>query len=208
MGFKNYFSKQARKPSGIFGQLFMSKIFDIGNIFLNTFMKEMLSLENTDYVLEIGFGTGKLISEMADIVNKGLIEGIDFSETMVAIAQKRNKKYIDKGKIIIKQGDFEKTSYNDNSFDKICSANTIYFWKHPDNYIKKISKILKPGGKLVLGFADKEYLQRKKLSRNIFQFYSKDDIKQLLKRNGFSNVIDIITREKGSQKCHCAIAMK
>ncbi len=208
MGFKNYFSKQARKPSGIFGRLFMSKIFDIGNIFLNNFMKEMLTLEKTDHVLEIGFGTGKLISEMAVIVNKGLIEGIDFSDTMAAIAQKRNKKYIGKGKIIIKQGDFEKTSYNDNSFDKICSANTIYFWKHPDSYIKKINRILKPGGKLVLGFADKEYLQRKKLSRNIFQFYSKDDIEQLLKRNGFSNVIDIITREKGSQKCHCAIAMK
>jgi ubiquinone/menaquinone biosynthesis C-methylase UbiE len=80
-------------------------------------MKEQLLLQENDHVLEIGFGTGKLIFEMAKRVNKGLIEGIDLSETMVAIAEQRNKNYLAQGRVIIRQGDFEETAYNDNRFD-------------------------------------------------------------------------------------------
>ena len=96
---------------------------------------------------------------MAKQVNKGLIEGIDLSDTMVAIAEKKNKNYIAEGKVIIRQGDFEETAYNDNCFDKICSANTVYFWTQPDNFIKNILRILKPGGKLILAFVDKAQLE-------------------------------------------------
>jgi ubiquinone/menaquinone biosynthesis C-methylase UbiE len=99
--------------------------FSEGNAAINDFMKEQLLLQENDHVLEIGFGTGKLIFEMAKRVNKGLIEGIDLSETMVAIAEKRNKNYLAQGRVIIRQGDFEETAYNDNRFDKICSANTM-----------------------------------------------------------------------------------
>ena len=208
MNFNEYFSNQARKPFGLFGKLVMSRIFDQGNLFLNNFMEEMLSLEKSDHVLEIGFGTGKLIFNMAKLVKSGIIEGIDLSNTMVVIAEKKNKKYISKGKVIISQGDFENFTYNDNSFDKICSSNTIYFWPHPYDYIKKIKRILKPGGKVVLAFEDKEHLEKKPLNPEIFQFYSKDEIVSLYKRNGLYKDINIFSREKGSQRYHCAVAFK
>jgi cyclopropane fatty-acyl-phospholipid synthase-like methyltransferase len=100
--FKNFFSEQARKPSGLFGRWVMSRIFDRGNAAINDFMKEQLLLQENDPVLEIGFGTARLICEMAKRVNTGLIEGIDLSDTMVAIAKKKNKKYIAEGKVISK----------------------------------------------------------------------------------------------------------
>jgi hypothetical protein len=34
MDFSKFFSEQARKPSGIFGQVVMSAVFDIGNAFI------------------------------------------------------------------------------------------------------------------------------------------------------------------------------
>ena len=71
MSFKTFFSEQARNPSGIFGRLVMSKIFDMGNARLNRFMKEELELEENDHVLEIGFGSGKLIYQMSSLINKG-----------------------------------------------------------------------------------------------------------------------------------------
>jgi ubiquinone/menaquinone biosynthesis C-methylase UbiE len=208
MNFKTFFSEQARKPSGLFGRWVMSKIFDHGNVAINDFMKELLSLKENDHVLEIGFGTGKLIFEMAKRVNKGLIEGIDLSDAMVAIAEKKNKKYIAEGKVIIRQGDFEETTYSDNHFDKICSANTVYFWPHPDNYIKNILRILKPGGKLILAFEDIEQLESRPLSTNVFRFYQPDEIITLLSRNGFSGSIDMISREIKAQRYHCAVAVK
>jgi ubiquinone/menaquinone biosynthesis C-methylase UbiE len=208
MSLKTFFSEQARKPSGLFGRLVMSRIFDLGNTALNDFLKELLSLQENDHVLEIGFGTGKLIAEMAKIVNQGFIEGIDLSNTMVSMAKKLNKKHIAEGRVNIKQGDFAETNYHDESFDKICSANTVYFWQNPDNYIKKVLKILKPGGKLILAFEDKEQLEKRSLSTNVFHFYSQHEIENLLDRNGFSGDIDILSREKKSQKYHCAVAVK
>ena len=176
----------------------MPRIFDLGNA----------ALQENDHVLEIGFGTGKFINEIAKLLNKGLIEGIDLSDTMVAVAKRKNKKYIANGKVIIKQGDFEKTPYNDDSFDKICSANTIYFWPNPDNYTKRIFRILKPGGKLILAFEDKDQLESRPISTDVFKFYSLDEIKNLLNRNRFSGDIDIFSKKIKSQRYHCAVAAK
>ncbi|MGD8739411.1 MAG: class I SAM-dependent methyltransferase [Desulfobacterales bacterium] len=208
MNFKTFFSEQARKPSGLFGRWVMARIFDLGNAALNDFMKELISLKENDHVLEIGFGTGKLIFNMAKQVKKGVIEGIDLSDTMVAIAEKKNKKYIAQGRVIIRQGNFAETAYGHNRFDKICSANTVYFWPQPDNYIKKILRILKPGGKLILAFEDINQLESRQLNTTVFHFYHQDEIVTLLSRNGFSRSIEVVSKEKRSLRYHCAVAVK
>ena len=208
MGFKEYYSNQARKPSRIFGRLVMSRLFDKGNSPLNNFMKEMLSLNENDNVLEIGFGTGIVIFEMAEFVNKGIIEGIDFSDTMAAIAKKRNKKYIAKGKVILKHGNFEETNYADNSFDKICSANTIYFWPQPDIYAKKIFRILKPGGKVVLAFEDKQGILEKPLSQDVFDLYTVEEVEELFIVSGFTAEVKTESIKIGKLLMHCTVAIK
>lgn len=208
MNFKEFFSKQAEKPSGIFGRMVMSRIFEKGNSDLNNFMKELLSPEETDHILEIGFGTGGLISDMAAITKKGIIEGVDFSETMVSIARKRNKKYMEKGRVRIRKGGFEKMSYSDDSFDKVCSANTIYFWKDPVNTAGKILKILKPGGKLVIGFGDLEELKKKPLSSEVFRLYSNNEVRNILKKSGFTGSVDVVSKQGKSFILNCAVAVK
>jgi ubiquinone/menaquinone biosynthesis C-methylase UbiE len=208
MGFKTFFSEQARNPYGLFGRYIMPIIFDQGNATLNALMGELLDLEEGNHVLEIGFGTGRFINTMAKYIRNGCIEGIDLSKTMVAIAKRKNQKFIEQGKVIIHQGDFKIADYRDNSFDKICSANTIYFWPDPDGYAKKIYQILKPGGKAVLAFEDIKQLERKSLSNRIFKFYRPDEIEGLLMRNAFSGGIDIYSKRIKSLQFHCAVAVK
>jgi ubiquinone/menaquinone biosynthesis C-methylase UbiE len=208
MSIKTFFSKQAGKPSGFFGQFVMSRVFDWGNVSLNAFMKELLSVQKHDRVLEIGFGTGKLIAEMAQLVTTGVIEGIDVSATMIALAEKRNKRFIAEGKVILRHGDFKDAAYPENCFDIIYSANTIYFWKEPDQCIRKIRSILKPEGRVILAFEDKAQLERRSLDTDVFHIYHQDEVKQLLSRNGFSNEIEIVSREIRTQWFHCAMAVK
>ena len=74
MGFSTYFSKQAKKPSGIFGRLFMSRIFDKGNLELNNFVMETLAIKESDHVLEIGCGTGSLLKRIANELENGAAE--------------------------------------------------------------------------------------------------------------------------------------
>jgi SAM-dependent methyltransferase len=207
MSFRTFFSKQVRKPTGFFGRLIMSKIFDLGNAVLNDLMGELLTLQENDHVLEIGFGTGKLITEMARQARRGLIEGIDLSSTMVDMAKKRNRQYIAKGRVKIVLGDFDQVKYRDNGFDKVCSANTIYFWPDAKYTVRKIQRVLRPGGKLVLGFEDKAQLAKRQLNANVFSIYDENDVAQLLADVGFSDV-EIKSKEMKSALVHCVIAAK
>ena len=208
MSFKTFFSEQARNPSGLFGRYVMPVIFDKGNATLNSLLEEKLSVKADDHILEIGFGTGKLIKNIARKLETGSIEGVDLSATMVEIAERKNARNIKEGKVIVRFGDFGEMDYQDHSFDKICSTNTIYFWTHPDKYIEKIHKLLKPGGFLALAFEDKDQLETKPLNRDIFRFYSLDEIDHLLGTNGFSGAIKKYTSEIKSDSYHCVIATK
>jgi ubiquinone/menaquinone biosynthesis C-methylase UbiE len=208
MTFSTYFSKQARKPTGLFGRVVMSIIFNRGNAYLNRFVNELMSVQAYDHVLEIGFGTGKLIQRMAQHINEGHIEGIDISSSMVSIAKKRNKKYIADGKVKIQQGNFDEISYKNYSFTKACSVNTICFWSEPEKTAKKIADLLKPEGQFIVAFEDKELIEQKNLDKNIFRLYSKGDVKNLLKNAGFSTDVRIETRTKGKSVFHCAVAIK
>jgi ubiquinone/menaquinone biosynthesis C-methylase UbiE len=127
MDFSAFFSKQARKPEGLFGRTVMRIVFDHGNAFLNNFVHDLMSVQSDDRIIEIGSGTGKLVYKMARKIDKGLIEGVDFSPAMVSVARKRNRNNIAKGKVRILEGDFENMPYEKEKYSKACSVNTLYF---------------------------------------------------------------------------------
>jgi len=99
------------------------KIGKAGNLFY-----ELMSVQVNDRIIEIGFGTGKLIRKMAKHIDSGLIEGVDLSSTMVSIAQKRNKNDIAEGKVKIIESNFDEILYEKDWFTMACSINTLYFW--------------------------------------------------------------------------------
>ena len=104
--------------------------------------------------MEIGFGPGKLIHEMAKITTEGTVEGIDFSDTMLNQANKVNKLYISSGVVRLQKGECSKLPYDNESFDKLCSVNTLYFLEDPDKCFLEMFRVLKHGGNIVIGFRD------------------------------------------------------
>lgn len=207
MSYSTFFSRQAKKPSGLFGRFIMSKIFDKGNAKLNELAFEAISVQADDRILEIGFGTGNLIKEMAKKIEDGFIEGIDFSDSMISIARKRNKKMISQNKLKLLKGNFDERVYSKESFDKVCSVNTIYFWPEPEQTAKKIAEILKPDGRFVTAFVDAENLKQKQFDGEIFRLYGKDEIKSLLIENGFASV-SVNSKKAGTSLFHCVVAKK
>lgn len=150
----------------------MAAVFDYGNTTVNALMRDALEIQKDDRILEIGSGTGKFLRETAQLLDTGHIEGIDFSSTMVEMAKRRNRKSIETGRVRIRQSDFETEEYHDACFDKVCSANTVYFWPRPDEIVKKIYRILKPRGRVVLTFEDIRQLEERSLDAGIFNLYS------------------------------------
>ncbi len=203
-----FFSKQARKPTGIFGRYYMSRLFEKGNAELGDLVREITALGNNDLALEIGFGTGKLMADMAASLEKGCIEGVDFSESMVRIAREKNLKQIEKGRIKLRLGDFDEEVFEDSRYHRIFSVNTIYFWRKPEITIAKINRLLAPGGKLVLGFIDKDQMEKMPLSRDVFRYYTPDMAADLLAEHGSLKNVEIISKKGEQATCFCAVGIK
>src|SRR5262245_10622337 len=56
----------------------------------NLWVVSLLDVQSTDRVLEVGFGPGLAIAELARHATRGRVYGIDHSEVMVRQASKRN----------------------------------------------------------------------------------------------------------------------
>ena len=206
MFFLNYFSKQARKPSGLYGRFYMSRVFEKGNMELNDLVYENLGIRPDGRVLEVGFGTGLLIFRIAREMDTGRVEGIDFSRAMVSAAKRKNREWIRKKTVQLHQGDVDTAEFEPKVFDTVFSVNTLYFWKNPETTVSRMCRIIKPGGKLVIGFHHKQDMEQMPLNRAVFQYYSPGDLTALLSTEKTIKDIKIVSK-KGKQKPnYCAIA--
>ena len=200
-------SLQARKPTGLIGRYLMTKIFNEGNNDLNSFVMDMLELQSSDRVLEIGFGPGKLINQMAAITTEGVVEGIDFSEVMLKQASRANKHHITHGKVRLQRGECKNLPFENESFNKLCSINTLYFWKDPDKYFLEMFRVIRPGGIIAIGFRDDKQMSSLNLSRDIFTTYSQIEVVSLLSNAGFSDAR--VAEKKGKPfLSYCALAAR
>lgn len=50
----------------------------------------------------------------------------------------------------VSQGSVEKLPFTDDSFDKITTVESFYFWPDPPENLKEVSRILKKGGTFLL----------------------------------------------------------
>ena len=95
-------------------------------------------------VLEIGCARGafsRLVVQKSPSVK---LTAIDISEVAITDAAKTP------GTIDFRVGDAEKLEFADNSFDFVFSCETLEHIPHPENMLKEIYRVLKPGGKFIL----------------------------------------------------------
>jgi SAM-dependent methyltransferase len=104
-------------------------------------------------------------------------------------------------------GECSHLPYDNDSFDKLCSINTLYFWKAPDTYFREMFRVIKKGGKIVIGFRDDKQMSSLKLCNDIFSIYSVDEVVSMLSNAGFSD--PHILDKEGKPFCsYCAVAIK
>ena len=101
-------------------------------------------------VLDIGCGGGATLKRMSDCVTTGHLTGIDYSETSVRTSRQTNTEAIKAGKMDVSQGSVEKLPFADDSFDKITTVESFYFWPDPPENLKEVSRVLKKGGTFLL----------------------------------------------------------
>jgi ubiquinone/menaquinone biosynthesis C-methylase UbiE len=95
--------------------------------------------------------------------------------------------------VAVVQGVAEALPFAAASFDAVLVVTTICFVDAPSRLLAEASRVLKPGGTLVIGFIDREspigqdYLAHQ--AENVFYraatFYSAEDVERLLRQAGF-----------------------
>jgi ubiquinone/menaquinone biosynthesis C-methylase UbiE len=143
------FNSQFAHPEGWAGRL-VGTILAWKNRERNAWTISMLDIQPNDQVLEIGFGPGQAIQEVAKLVPNGFVVGIDLSDVMVAQASKRNAVAIRSGRVLLRQGSESPLPFEDNKFNKVFAVNSMQFWPNPIAGLQELRRVLRPGGRVVI----------------------------------------------------------
>jgi ubiquinone/menaquinone biosynthesis C-methylase UbiE len=153
-----------------------------------------LKLQDGETVLEIGPGNGSHITALLNQAGNLHYTGLDISATMLAEAARINAAYVAEGSVTLLQADGEHIDTADNSFDKIFTVNTLYFWKDPAAYLAEIIRVMKSGAALVLTFATRDFMENLPFVQYGFTLYTREEVEQLLTAGGLH--IDGVFEEK------------
>lgn len=144
-----------------------------------------LQITDGDLILELGHGNCKHLPEILEKANHTSYYGLEISKLMQQQASATNAAATQANRASFHLYDGKKTPFAQNTFNKILTVNTIYFWENPEEFIKEIYRILKPGGLLAISFADKDFMESLPFTAYGFDLYSKERIYTLAEIAGF-----------------------
>jgi len=156
------------------------------NAKMNAFALRLLEPADTDRILEIGFGGGLNLPLL--IEKAGFVGGLDRSSSMVGQAATRFSEAVAAGKAVFQEGNIEALPFEPASFGKVCTINTIYFWSSLDAGFAEIYRVLAPGGRAIVGFLPKEWMDRGNFPPDIFTSRAMDDVLTAVSNAGFRDV--------------------
>ena len=112
---------------------------------------ELLDVQEGEAVLEIGFGTGYSLVEIARRVGAtGKAYGIDVTPEMVELAKKRLEKEGLAEGVELCDGDAREMRYENRQFDAVYMAAALELFDTPDipRVLAEIKRVLRPTGRL------------------------------------------------------------
>ncbi len=112
---------------------------------------EMLQIKKGETILEVGFGTGQCLIQIAERVGeRGKTYGIDISSGMLQVAARKIDKAGLSDRVELYLGDALQMPYRSNKFDAVFLSFTLELFDTPEipKVLDEIKRVLKPGGRL------------------------------------------------------------
>lgn len=112
--------------------------------------------------------------------------GVDISETMYNEARKLNKDFESQADFVLYEG--KNLPFEDKTFDKIFTVNTVYFWENPVEFLNEIYRVLKKEGTFVLTFGQRKFMETLPFTEYDFTMYSNSEMEELVSKSHFKRM--------------------
>lgn len=149
----------------------------------------LMDLKATDRVLDLGCGTGWASRRMARVVPQGEVVGIDVADEMLRRAEQASSGV---PSVRYQWGSAEGIPAADNSFDKVLSVESFYYYADQGKALDELRRVMGPGGRLFILinlYSDNRYslLWVDELKVPV-QVHSEAEYLEMLRRHGFTEV--------------------
>lgn len=104
-------------------------------------------------ILEIGFGPGLALAELAKRYSTAAIYGLDPSTVMHRHASRRNRRSIEAGAVHLFEGTAEAIPLPSGSIDAVVAIDNLHFWPQPEHGLSEIRRVLVSGGRMICAFS-------------------------------------------------------
>jgi SAM-dependent methyltransferase len=188
LGITSAVGKQFQHPRGWFGRT-VARVMTRMTAPSVAWTIDLLAVEATDEILEVGFSGGDGIEKLAARARNGHVIGVDVSKTMLAAAAKRNTAAIANGRVELVRAPGGTLPFEDGRFDKACTINTAYVLESPGDVFTEMFRVLKPGGRAAVEFPERERFMQFRLLRGPgFHFHQLEDLRAAFETAGFTAV--------------------
>lgn len=131
-------------------------------------------------LLDVGCGSGYLLSRLAAERPSARLCGLDISPKMLAHAA---KKLQGAAGVTLKEGGAGELPYADGEFDAVTCVMSFHHYPYPARAVAEAFRVLKRGGVYILSDVDKRGMGEP--GEEEFAFYTADDAARLLADAGF-----------------------
>lgn len=122
---------------------------------------EQLNVLPYQHLLEVGYGSGKMLQAVAKKLKIGFIAGIDDSASLYQQAMRRNRRAVEDQLLQLHVGPLHQLPYPSHYFHTIYGTNMHLSWKDPAMEFLRLSNLLRTGGRLVTILQPRWSLQEK-----------------------------------------------
>jgi SAM-dependent methyltransferase len=175
---------QLRNPSGLFGRM-AGSLMGLVNAKPNAVALAALDLGDGDSLIELGCGPGHALQSLLRARRLKQAVGLDWSETMLAQAARRNRLALEAGRLALVRADFAKLPFDNETADAVLAVNVIYFMSASS--IGEARRVLRLGGRLAVYATHGSAMRRWPFaSRHSHRLFDRKRLAALLAEAGFT----------------------
>ncbi|UTN05810.1 class I SAM-dependent methyltransferase [Flavobacterium bizetiae] len=188
-------ASQLKHPTGEKG-IEMGNMMNETNINMTHHSIQNLHITAGNTILELGHGNAGHVAFIFEQAENIKYYGLEMSELMFQEARQINRNFVSQKQAFFSIYDGNTIPFQEASFDKIFTVNTIYFWQEPEKLLSEIYRVLKPKGILCLTFAEESFMKQLPFTQFEFELYSTEKAEELIAKSEFK----IINKETLTEK--------